>query len=40
MKDKKNKKTSPLGIFAILSSIVAVAASVILILHNTYGFFA
>ena len=40
MKDNKNKKISPLGMFAILASIVAIAASVILILHNTYGFFA
>lgn len=40
MKDNKNKKTSPLGMFAILTSIVAIAVSVILILHNTYGFFA
>ena len=39
MKENKNKKTSPLGVFAILSIIVALAATVILILHNTYDFF-
>ena len=40
MKDNKNKRTSPLGAFAVLAGIVAVAASIILILHNSYGFFA
>ena len=36
----KNRRTSPLGIFAVLSIISAITASVILILHNAYGFFA
>ena len=40
MKDKKKRKLTALGAFAILAVVVAVAASVILILHNSYGFFA
>lgn len=39
MKENKNRKISPLGIFAILCGVVAITASVILILHNSYGFF-
>ena len=33
----KNRKISPLGIFAILCGVVAIAATVILILHDLYG---
>ena len=35
------KKTdTPLGIFAIFVGVAAIAVSVLLILHGTYGFFA
>lgn len=39
MKNRKRKLT-PLGAFAVLIVVAAIAASVILILHNSYGFFA
>ena len=37
---KDRKRISPLGVFAIFIGIAAVAATVLLILHGTYGFFA
>ena len=40
MKGNKKRRPSPLGMFAILSVVVAITAAIILILHNTYGFFA
>ena len=40
MKNNNKKKATPLGAFAIVSAIAAVATTVILILHNSYGFFA
>ena len=40
MNNKKGKRISPLGIFAIFVGVAAIAVSVLLILHGTYGFFA
>lgn len=37
---KERKGISPLGIFAIFLGIALISASVLLILHGTYGFFA
>lgn len=39
MKNSKKRKSTALGAFVILSIIVALATTVIMILHNTYGFF-
>lgn len=35
--DKKRSRLSPLGAFVAVLVIVAVASTVILILHNSYG---
>ena len=40
MKNKKQRKNNSLSAFAVLFVIVAIATAVILILHNSYGFFA
>ena len=40
MKNGKGKRISPLGVFAIFVGVAAIAVSVLLILHGTYGFFA
>lgn len=40
MKNNKQRKTNSLNAFAVMLVVVSLAAAVILILHNSYGFFA
>lgn len=40
MKNKKQRKPNSLSVFAAMIVVVSLAAAVILILHNSYGFFA
>ena len=39
MKNSDKKRSSPLGVFAILVAVAAVALTTVLILHTSYGFF-